>query len=216
MKNGRSGVDRLLLVDILDRLVGQIFVQGVVSLAALGDLHLDRLGSRIERRLPLVGLAADEAVEMIEALQSRPAVERSRDAGLPIRDIVVLAEERGAVAVLAEDFRAHRLALGNLPGVARKAAAQFGDDAGARRVVIATRQQGGARGRAKRSGVKPRVTQAFFGEPVEIRGRNLSAERAPLAEAEVVDEDEKDIGRAGRRLDERNFVRRGIPCRSGR
>ena len=37
------GRDRLLLVDVLDRLVGQSLVERVVGLAALRDLHLDRL-----------------------------------------------------------------------------------------------------------------------------------------------------------------------------
>jgi hypothetical protein len=39
---------------------------------------------------------------MVEALQSGPSIKRARDAGFPIGNIVVLAEEGGAVAVLAQ------------------------------------------------------------------------------------------------------------------
>ena len=147
---------------------------------------------------------------MIEALQSGPAVERAGDAGLPVGNVVVLAEEGGAVAVLAQDFRDHRLALGNLPAVAGIAAAEFRDDAGARRVVVAPGQQRRARRRAERGRVKARVAEAVLREAVEIGRRNLPAERAPLAEAGIVDQDEQDVGRAGRRLDERNLVGRRV------
>jgi hypothetical protein len=38
----------------------------------------------------LVGLAADEAVEVIEALETWPAIERTGEAGLPVRDLMFL------------------------------------------------------------------------------------------------------------------------------
>ena len=51
----------------------------------------------------LVGLAADEAVEVLEAATAgRPAVERPRRAGLPDRHLVALAELGGRVAVELE------------------------------------------------------------------------------------------------------------------
>src|SRR5262249_19529934 len=132
--------DRLLLAHVGDRLVREVFVEGVVVLAAPGHFHLDGRGAVVEGRLPLVGLAADEAVEVVKSLHVWPAVERAGDAGLPVGDVVVLAEERGAVAVLADDLRYHRTALGNLPGVAGEAAAEFGDATGGRGVMVAARE----------------------------------------------------------------------------
>ena len=58
-----------------DRLVGEVLAEVVAVLRAL------RLGDRpvVERqvRIPLVGLAAEEAVEALEAAAERPAVERA-------------------------------------------------------------------------------------------------------------------------------------------
>src|SRR5262249_48302388 len=95
----------------------------------------------IECRCPLVRLAANEAVKVVKSLPVRPAVERARDAGFPVGDIVVLAKPCGAVAVLADDLRHHRTALWHLPGVAGEAAAEFGDAAGGNGMVIAARKQ---------------------------------------------------------------------------
>ncbi len=54
----------------------------------------------VDQRRPLVGLAAEETVELVEALPRRPAVERPRDADLPGRGLVPLAERGRAVAVV--------------------------------------------------------------------------------------------------------------------
>ena len=58
-----------------DRVVGHVHVEEVVLLAVR---RLDRLDVLDERRLPLVGVAADEAVEVLEAEAGRPQVERAR------------------------------------------------------------------------------------------------------------------------------------------
>src|SRR5262249_4176756 len=103
-----------------------MFVQGIVVLAALGYFHLDGRGAVVEGGLPLVRLATHEAVEMVKSLHPGPAVERAGDARLPVSDVVVLAEERGAVPILADDLRDHRATLRHLTGVAGEAAAEFG------------------------------------------------------------------------------------------
>src|SRR5208283_3998395 len=54
-------------------------------------------------RRPLVGLAAQEAVEVIEAHPRRPLIEGPRRAVLKARRVVVLAEPRRGVAVAFED-----------------------------------------------------------------------------------------------------------------
>src|SRR5262249_12656114 len=132
--------DRLLPAHVVDGLVGQMFVEGVVLLAALGYLHFDGRGAVVEGRLPLVRLAADETVEVVKPLHARPAVERAGDARFPVSDIVVLAEERGTVTVLADDLRDHRTTPRHLSGVAGVTAAEFGDATGRGGVVVAARK----------------------------------------------------------------------------
>src|SRR3954462_4081472 len=99
----------------------------------------------------------------------------------------------GAVAALAQDLREHRDALGDLAAVARVGVAHLGDDAGAGGVMVAPGEQGCAGRRAKRGGVEARVAQPRPRQAIEVGRGDLSAERAPLAESRVVDEDEQDV-----------------------
>ena len=201
---------RLPLADGADGAIGERLVERVVGLASGRDLHLHGAGVLVQRGLPLVRLAADEPEEVVEPLHRRPAVEGARDAGLPVGDVVVLAEERGAVAVLAQRLRHHGAALGDLAGVAGEAVAELGDVAGGGAVVVAPSQEGGARRRAERGGVEARVTQAPLGQAVEVGRRDLAAEGPPLAEAAVVDDDQQDVGRAGGGGDDREGPHRRL------
>src|SRR5262249_47428890 len=73
---------------------------GVVGLpgdqvpARVADVRGDRRGVAKEIRLPLVRVATDEAVEVLEAHADRPLIERSVLARLEGRRIVILAEPR--------------------------------------------------------------------------------------------------------------------------
>ena len=53
---------------------------------------------------PLVGLAAHEPVEILEAHSRRPLVVRPGDAVLKAGRVVLLAEPRRGIAVLLQDF----------------------------------------------------------------------------------------------------------------
>ena len=58
------------------------------------------VGVLVQRRIPLVGLAADQPVEVLEATAwMGPMIERPGGGGFRYRDLVALAEQRGAVAV---------------------------------------------------------------------------------------------------------------------
>ena len=155
----------------------------------------------IERGIPLVGLAAEEAVELVEARTRRPAVGRAGGADLPRRRLVVLAEEGGAVTVQAQHLRERRDAVGALPRVARKPRGGFGDAAHVVHVVVAAGEQGRPRGRAERRGVELVVAQSLVGEAVGGRHAHRSAEGARHAEAHVVHEHDEHIRRARGRLD---------------
>ena len=97
----------LLGADPVDRLVGHVGREVIVRRARL----LDARHAVEDRRRPLVRLAADEAVELVEARAGRPAVVRAGDGHFPRRRLVILAEGGGAVAVLAEDLGQRRDAL---------------------------------------------------------------------------------------------------------
>ncbi len=89
---------RLLLVHPTDGPVGQVLRQVVALLRRLR--RLDGRESLVQRRVVLVVLAPDEAVEVLEPSPSGgPGVERPHRRGLPHGHLVALAELRRRVAV---------------------------------------------------------------------------------------------------------------------
>src|SRR5262249_14650592 len=135
---------------------------------------------------------------------------RTGDAGFPVGDVVVLAEESSAVTVLADNLRDHRTTPRHLPGVAGEAASELGDAAGGRGVMVSAGEDCRPRRRAEGGRVVAGVLEAVPGELVEVWRRNLPAEGAPLTEAAIVDQDEEDVGRTGRRFDNRYLRHLGI------
>ncbi len=95
-----------------------------------------------QRRMELVGVAADEAVEVVEAQAVGPAIERADEAGFPVGDVVVLAEPGVRVAVLAEHLGERRRRRRDDARVAGEAGPRLADDAAADRVMIAPGQAG--------------------------------------------------------------------------
>ena len=96
---GPFRVGRGLRGDVLDAVIRHRGDQ--VPLALLAVVGVDRCRvAEQAARLPLVGVAADEAVKIAVALPDRPVGERSLRARLPDRHVVVLAEPGGGVSVL--------------------------------------------------------------------------------------------------------------------
>ena len=113
------GDQRLLLADPADGLVGHVLHEVVALFGRL--LDLDRRRALVQRGIPLVRLAADEAVEVLEAAAAgRPGVEGPRRAGLPHRHLVALAELRRGIAIQLQRLRQRRrrcsAAPSNSPG----------------------------------------------------------------------------------------------------
>ena len=106
-------------VHVGDRLVGH---RGGEVIRRVADEGIDvrRVADEV-RRLPLIGVAAHEAVEVLEAHADRPLVERAVRACLEGRRVVVLAEPRRPVAVVLQDPADRRLVLGDDAVVARVA-----------------------------------------------------------------------------------------------
>ena len=73
------------------------------SISGLPDIRVDRRCVAEQVRLPLAGVAADEAVEIFKAHAGRPLVEWTRLARRPGRRVMVLAEPRCPVAVLQQN-----------------------------------------------------------------------------------------------------------------
>ncbi len=122
---------------------------------------IDLRGVAEQVRLPLVGVAADEPVEVFEAHAGRPLVKRPDLAGLEGRRVVVLAEPRGGVAVVQQDAADGRLVLGDDAVVAGEAGGLLGDHAEAGRVMVAAGNKRGARRRAQRGGVDTACSAAL-------------------------------------------------------
>jgi len=168
------------------------------------------MGSIKNRGRPLIGLATDETIELVEAGMRRPTVERSRDRDFPWRSFVIFAEGGGAIAIQAQHLCQRGYALRAYAGIARKCRGQFHDRAGIVHVMIATCEQRGASGRTKRSSVKVIVTQA--------RGRELfgrfhftwTPKGARLSEADVVQQNNDDVGRSFSRFNLKARWRLGI------
>ena len=147
------GHQRLLLPRPLDRLVRHVLGEVVALLGRL--LRLDCRRAFVDRGIPLVGFAADETVEVLEAAAAgRPLIERTHRARLPDRHFVALAELRRRVAIELERHGQWRLVLRQHRRVARGSGRDFADATHVDRVVIAARQQRLPRRRAQRRRVE--------------------------------------------------------------
>ena len=157
----------------------------------------------VQVRLPLAGVAADEAIEVLEAHAVRPLLEGPGLGRLIEGRVVILAEPRGRVPVLLQDCADGAVLLPDDRVVARESRRDFAYHPEAGHVMVAPGDQCRARGRAERRGVEIRVTQPVLRDAIQCRGRNDAAERARRAEADVVGHDEQHVGRALRRHDAR-------------
>ena len=187
----RQRIDLVHVGDGLVRHRGGEVVTGV----ALERIDVGGVAGEV-RRLPLVGVAAHEAVEVLEAHADRPLVEGADGARLEGRRVVVLAEPRGAVAVVLQDLADGGLVFGDDAVVAGVARRLLGDHAEARRMMVAAGDEGRPGGRAQRRGVEVGVAQTHLGDAVQSRGGDDAAEGAGRAEAHVVGHDQQHVGRA--------------------
>src|SRR5213593_3630735 len=127
-------------------------ISGEVVIRIMGRLDAD--GSVKNCWRPLIGFAADEAIELVEAGVSRPAVIGAGNGYFPRRSLMILPESSGAVSVQAKHFCQRRYIVRPDAGVAWKCGRKFHDGAGVVHVMIATGEQRGARGRTERTSVK--------------------------------------------------------------
>ena len=132
---GRQG---LLLSHPGDGPVRQILGEGVTLLRRLG--RFDRRGALVKTRVVLVGLTADEPVEVLETRARGPLVERAGRGDLPHRHLVALAELGRRIAVELQRFRDRRLLLGSNAAVSRRRGGHLGDRPHPHGMVVTSRQ----------------------------------------------------------------------------
>ncbi len=189
------GCQRLLLRDPCHGLVGHVLHEVVALFGRL--LRFDRRGPFVNRRVPLVRLAAEEAIEILEAAAARwPGVERSDRAGFPHRHFVALAELRGRVAVELQRPCQRRNGVREHRAITRRAAGDLGDAAHAGGMVVAPGQHRLTGRRAEGGGVEAIVLQPVRGELLRVRRLAGAAEGARGAKPRIVEQDEQDIRRA--------------------
>ena len=138
---------------------------------------------------------------MLETPAPGPAVQRASRPLLAVRGEVPLPEGRSGIAVLLEDLRERRGRFRDERVVAREAAGELADLTEAHGVVVAAGQQGGAGRRTQGGDMEPVVAQSGVCDPGEVRGVDVAAEGAGVAEAGVVDEHQQHVGRTLGRLD---------------
>ena len=179
-----------------ERLVGEVGTQ-VIGLVVR---RLDRNGVLEQARLILRGLAGEKAVEIVEAVAGRPTVERPHRRRFGRRRVVPLAEGRGLVAVVVQHLGDRRRALRDDAGIAVEVERALRDRAGADALVIAPGQQRGPRRRADRGRVELIEGDALVGEPRQGRRVDLAAKRVGQAKADIVQEDDENVRRVGRKM----------------
>ena len=161
--------------------------------------------------IPVVRLAADEAVEAVVAHPERPFLLRRPLRPRVDRDVVVLPDPEGAVAGVAEHVGDRPVLGRDVGAVAGEARRALGDRGEAVRVVVAAGEEGRARGGAERGRVPLGVDQAVVCEPLERRHLDPAAERRPGGKAGVVEQHDEDVRRSFRC----RLGREGIPVGDG-
>jgi hypothetical protein len=191
-EEGLVGHQRLLLSHPIDRPVGHVL--GEVVALFRRAVRLDRRRAVVDRRRILVGLATDEAVEVLEtAAGAGPGVKRAHRARLPHGHLVALTELGGRVAVQLQRLGQRRRGVGPDRAVAGGGGCYFRDAAHADRVVVSAREHGLAGGRAERGGVEAVVLQAVCGEAFSVRRLAWPAKGTRGAEADVVEQDNQHV-----------------------
>ena len=146
-EEGLVRVEGAPVVEPVERLVDHVRGEVVCRVVVR---RLDRVVVLGQARLVLRGLAAEEAVEMLEAVAVRPAVLRADRGGLDDGRVVPLAEGGGVVAVVLQDLGDGGGVLRDDAGVAVPGDRALGDGAGADAGVVAARSAA-RRGWASRS-----------------------------------------------------------------
>ena len=142
---------------------------------------------------------AQEAVEIFEAEAGRPVLERPGWRRFRGRRIVPLAPRGCGVAVILEHLGRERAGPRDLSGIAVPVVGQLRELAVSDPVVIATGQQRRPSRRAHGRRMEPVVGNSFLDDAVHRRGLHFAAERRRKCRPRIVDENDQNVRRVGRK-----------------
>src|SRR5215469_7271004 len=143
--------------------------------------------------MPIVCIAAQEAVEVLKAQPAGPLVEWPGGALLPVGDQVMLAKPRRVVAVAQKNIADGACALGNDRVIARIASGKLGDIPVANTVMIAAGQQRGARWRTQCGSMELIVANPLLVNSLKARSWDRAAEGAGRTEASIIGQDQQHV-----------------------
>jgi hypothetical protein len=194
-------VDVVQLRHPVDGVIGHR--RGQVPFALLSDKRINRRGVAEKVRLPLAGVATDEAVKIFKPHPGRPLIERPRLACLIGRCVVVLAEPGCAVAILKQDAADRGVVPTDHTVITGVAGGGLRNHAEAHRVVVTSSDQRRPCGRTQRSRMEVDIAQATRSNAVKRRRRDHAAERRRRGKADVIRHDQQNIRCSLRRHDPR-------------
>ncbi len=113
-----------------------VMAMAVADPAGIADVRIYSRSVAEQVWLPLAGVTADEAIKVLEAHSDRPLIERTGLTRAPVRNIMIFAEPRRAVAIVQKNPANARTVLADDAVVSREARRHFGDHTEAHRVVI--------------------------------------------------------------------------------
>ena len=177
-----------------DRLLRQILAEVVALLGGAGRIDVTVVPDQF--RAPMVGIAAQESVRVLEALTERPVPERPRSRSLVARGEVPLTNLERGIALGTKNL-GEGPGLGWDPGrIAREVHRQVGQHAHPNAMVVATADQAGPRGRAHSAGVEVAEPNAPPRESVDGWSGDVGAVATELREVGVIDDDHDHVRRA--------------------
>ncbi len=196
------GRESLMIIQPFQGLIGHVHSQMIFRIVVWRFYMVVIFG---KARLPLRSLAAEKAVEILEAITVRPAVFWPHRGSFGSRCIMPLAERGCMITVLFQYFSNGRCSLRNDPGVAVERHRALGDGPGADPGMVAPGEQRCARRRANRSGMESVVANAFFCQFGKSGRAHLAAESLGDAKTDIVKHDDENIRRIVRQTP--RFVR---------
>ncbi len=159
--------------------------------------RLDRVEILDEARFPLRCLTREKAVKIVEAkpLAGGPVRERPHRRGFGGRRVVPLTERRRFEAVVTQHLSEGRRSARDHARITVPVERALGDRTVANPVMVAPCQQRRAGRRANRRRVECVVTNARVGDARERRRVDRSPVGVGQAEADVVEQDNQNVGR---------------------
>ena len=188
------GDQRLLLPNPVHGLVCHVLHEVIALFGRFPNL--DGCSAFVERWIPLVGLAADESVEVFESTSTGwPCIERAGRTGLPDRDFMTLAELSRRISVELERSREWRAGVRQKRVVSGRRGRYLGDTTHANRVMIPSGKHGLSRRRTECRGMESVVFQATGRQKLCRRRVTWAAEGTGCTKAHIVKQDDQDVGR---------------------